>query len=106
MLISQIGTTVLSISTKNTMRPPTLSVSMPSGKRNSEPVRIGVAASRPNSVSFRPRLALIGIPIMENMTHTAKHTVNAIVLKERTETCFWVWVAIGGPLPRYRDLFI
>ena len=83
-----MGTTVLSISTKNTIRPPTLSVSIPSGRRKSEPVRMGVAASSPNWVSLRPRLALIGMPMMENITHTAKHTVNASVLMESTEICF------------------
>ena len=35
------------------MRPPYLSVQMPSGTRISEPVSTGVAVSRPNSVALR-----------------------------------------------------
>ena len=36
-----------------TMRPPNLSVQIPSGTRISEPVSTGVAVSRPNSVALR-----------------------------------------------------
>ena len=46
--------TVTAISTVITMRPPYLSVQMPSGTRISEPVSTGVAVNRPNSVALRP----------------------------------------------------
>lgn len=85
--ISQIGSTVHSISTKKTMRPPNLSVSMPRGRRISDPVSTGVAASRPNWVSLRARTSLIGIPITANSIHTAKQTVNAVVLMMSTDIC-------------------
>ena len=69
------------------MRPPNLSVHMPSGRRISEPVSTGVAASRPNWVSLRPSTFLIGMPMTANIIHTAKQTVKAIVLSVTTETC-------------------
>ncbi len=87
MLISQIGTMLESIKTVKTMRPPNLSVHIPSGRRISEPVRIGVAASRPNWVSVSCRPVLIGMPMMENITHTAKQTVKARVFMVRTDSC-------------------
>jgi hypothetical protein len=46
-----------------------------------EPVRIGVATSRPNCVSFRPSSALMATPIMEKIVQTAKQAVKAIVLR-------------------------
>lgn len=69
------------------MRPPKRSVHMPSGRRMSEPVSTGVAASRPNCVSLRPSVCLMGIPITANIIHTAKHTVNDAVLAATTEIC-------------------
>jgi hypothetical protein len=51
--ISQIAGTVTAISSVITMRPPYLSVQMPSGTRISEPVSTGMAVSRPNSVALR-----------------------------------------------------
>jgi hypothetical protein len=48
-------------------------------------VSIGVAASKPNWVSLSESPVFIGIPIMENITHTAKHAVKAVVFITRTE---------------------
>ena len=78
---------MLIIRIRTTTRPPYRSVHMPSGRRISDPERMGVAASRPNSVSFRWSDALIGMPMMENMTQTAKQTVKASVLLVSTESC-------------------
>ena len=69
------------------MRPPNLSVHNPSGKRIREPLKTGVATSKPNWVSFRSSIFLIGMPITANIIQTAKHTVNASVLMARTEIC-------------------
>src|SRR3569623_1242977 len=52
---------------------------MPSARRISDPVRIGVPTSRPNSVSLRLSCCLIWTPMMAKMVQTAKHTVKAIV---------------------------
>jgi hypothetical protein len=76
-----------SINMKNTMRPPNLSVHMPSGRRISEPVRTGVATSIPNCVSLRARVSLMGMPMTANIIHTMKQTVNAIVLAVTTDHC-------------------
>ena len=70
------------------MRPPSLSVSIPSGKRINEPESTGIAVNRPNSVSFKPSLVLIGIPITANIIQMAKQIVNAKVLDETTDNCF------------------
>ena len=78
--------TVNAISSVMTMRPPYLSVQMPSGTRIREPVSTGVAVSRPNSVALRPSAFLIGIPITPNIIQTMKHTVNASVLTSRTDS--------------------
>ena len=76
----------MAISMAMTMRPPYLSVQMPSGTRISEPVSTGVAVSRPNSVALRPSVFLIGMPITPNIIHTMKHTVNASVLTISTDS--------------------
>jgi hypothetical protein len=47
--------------------------------RTSDPVRIGVPISRPNSLSLNFRSAAMRTPMMENMVQTAKQTVKAIV---------------------------
>jgi hypothetical protein len=47
--------------------------------RTSEPVRIGMPISSPNSVSLRPSSVLILTPMMEKIVHTAKQTVKAMV---------------------------
>ena len=52
---------------------------MPSSMRTREPVRIGIPISRPNCVSLSPSSALILMPMMEKIVHTAKHTVKAMV---------------------------
>jgi MFS family permease len=83
--VSQIGMMVDTISKKNTIRPPYLSVHMPTGRRNSEPVSTGNATSIPNCVSLRSRVFLIGIPITANIIQTMKHTVNAKVLALTTD---------------------
>ena len=67
------------------MRPPNLSVHMPSGSRISEPVNTGVATSRPNWVSLRSSNFLIGMPITPNIIQTIKHTVKANVLTINTD---------------------
>ncbi|MNW05376.1 hypothetical protein D3C71_2016140 [compost metagenome] len=60
---------------------------MPSGRRTSEPLSTGVAASRPNWVSLRSSSSLIGTPSTANIIHTMKHTVNAVVLIPSTSPC-------------------
>ena len=47
--------------------------------RDSEPVRIGVPTSRPNSVSLSPSSSLMRMPMIEKIVHTAKQTVKARV---------------------------
>src|SRR5690554_4211913 len=54
---------------------------MPRKRRLIEPVRIGVAISRPSWVSVRPSSSLIRMPMMEKMVQTAKQRVNAKVDK-------------------------
>src|SRR5579872_1495986 len=83
--ISQIGAIVDSITTTNTMRPPNLSVHMPSGRRISEPVSTGSATRMPNWVSFSFSVSLIGMPMTANIIQTMKHTVNAVVLAVTTD---------------------
>ncbi len=53
----------------------------------SDPVRIGVATSRPNWVSFRPSSPFMATPMIEKIVHTAKHAVKAIVLSPSAR--FW-----------------
>ncbi|MCY1342772.1 hypothetical protein D9M68_244150 [compost metagenome] len=69
------------------MRPPKRSVSMPSGRRTSEPVSTGVEAIRPNWVSLSASSSLIGTPSTANIIHTMKQTVNAAVLIPSTSPC-------------------
>jgi len=80
-----MGMTVESINRKKTMRPPNLSVSMPSGSRINDPVNTGVAINMPNSVSLSPRVSLIGIPITANIIQIMKHTVKESVLAITTD---------------------
>ena len=79
---------------KNTMRPPNLSVHIPSGTRISEPVSTGVAIRMPNWVSFRPSCCLMGTPITANIIQIMKHTVNASVLMMTTDHALYCCVAI------------
>ena len=65
-------------------RPPKRSVQMPSGRRNSAPVRTGVAVRSPSWVESRWSRARIGMPVTPNIVHTAKQTVNAQVVTNRT----------------------
>ena len=81
------------------MRPPNLSVHMPSGTRMSEPVSTGVAVSRPNSVALRLSVFLIGMPITPNIIHTMKHTVNASVLTISTDSACLRLPMNANPLP-------
>ncbi|MCY1562612.1 hypothetical protein D9M68_1000410 [compost metagenome] len=80
------------------MRPPNLSVSMPSGRRTSEPVSTGVAASKPNWVSLRSNNSLIGTPSTANIIQIMKQIVNARVLIPRTRLCCILKLAIATPL--------
>ena len=66
---------------EKTSRPPYFSVQTPRKIRVSDPVRIGVATSRPNWVSFRPSSPLMATPMMEKIVQTAKQAVKAIVLR-------------------------
>src|SRR5574337_295822 len=83
--MSQIAGTVTAIRITITIRPPYLSVQMPSGTRISDPVNTGIAVSRPNSVALRFSAFLIGIPITPNIIHTMKHTVKPSVLTISTD---------------------
>jgi hypothetical protein len=67
-----------------TIRPPNLSVQIPSGRRNNAPVNTGVEVSRPNSAPLRPSSFLIGMPITPDINHTAKQTMNAHVVTAST----------------------
>ena len=84
--------TIQSIKIVNTLRPPNISVSIPRGSLDNEPVRIGVAISTPNWVSVNPRSCFIWIPKIENNVHTAKLPANATVFAESTDHCFWLCV--------------
>ena len=81
------GYYAVSISTRNTLRPPKRSVSRPRGRRASEPVSTGVAANRPNCVSLSWSSSLIGTPSTANIIQTIKHTVKASVLMPSTKPC-------------------
>ena len=70
-----------------TIRPPNCSVHTPRKIRESDPVRIGVATRRPNSVSFRLSSLLIWIPMMEKIVQTAKLMVNAKVPPHSASCC-------------------
>ena len=89
--MSQMGTTVESIRTNITIRPPYLSVHMPRGTRMSEPVSTGVAVRMPNCVALRSSVLRIGIPMTANIIQAMKHTVKASVLTTSTETAFALW---------------
>src|SRR6476619_7952862 len=80
---------------------------MPNGRRTSEPVRIGVATSRPNSVSLRLSSALILIPMTENITQTAKFTAKASVLAASAEICSRLYVTLrtAGAFTSTGDIF-
>ena len=67
------------------MRPPYLSVQMPSGTLISDPVSTGMAVSRPNSVAFKFSIFLMGMPMTPNIIQTMKHTVKASVLTIKTD---------------------
>src|SRR5450631_4728637 len=83
--------TVAAINTIITMRPPYLSVQMPSGTRISEPVNTGMAVSSPNSVALSPKVFFNGMPMTPNIIHTMKQTVNANVLTISTDHA-WRWM--------------
>src|SRR5690554_616264 len=65
---------------------------MPRNNRLMEPVKIGVAISRPSWVSDSPRSSAIRMPIMEKMVHTAKQSVKASVDRPSARCC---WVRVG-----------
>ena len=68
-----------------TMRPPYLSVQIPSGTRTKEPLSTGMDMSKPNCVEFRLSIFLMGIPMTPNIIQTMKHTVKAKVLTISTD---------------------
>jgi hypothetical protein len=78
---AQVASAVRIICPEKTRRPPYFSVQTPRNSRVIDPVRIGVATSRPNWVSFRPNSALMATPMMEKIVQTAKQAVKAIVLR-------------------------
>ena len=80
---AQVATAADSMTSVEDRRPPYWSVQMPSTRRISDPVRIGVPTSRPNWRSLSPRSFLICTPMMEKIVHTAKQTVKAIVESQR-----------------------
>ena len=77
--------TLTIISTNITIRPPYLSVQMPSGTRISEPESTGSAARMLNWVSVSPNSSLTGMPTTASIIHTIKHTVKDTVLLINTE---------------------
>jgi uncharacterized membrane protein len=78
---------VISILRGNISRPPNCSVRMPRKMRLTEPIRIGVATSRPNWLSLRPSSVLMRGPMIEEIVHTAKQTVKAKVERTRALHC-------------------
>lgn len=79
---------------------------MPSSGRLIEPVRIGVATSKPNSVPDRPSSVCNSTPTMEKITQTARHTLKAKVQSHSArERCGGVtlmvvlmwWTLADGP---------
>src|SRR3546814_8597418 len=71
---------------------------MPSISRTSDPVRIGVPISRPNWVSLRPSSALISIPMIAKIVHTAKQIVKAKVLSPSARPCSPCVAVTPGPM--------
>src|SRR5690606_24143434 len=65
-----------------TLRPPYRSAQIPSRRRESDPVRMGVPTSSPSSVSESPNSSLIAIPMIEKTVQTAKQAVKAAVLTQ------------------------
>ena len=65
------------------IRPPNCSVQTPRKIRLTDPVRTGVATSRPNCVSLSPSSPLIFTPMIEKIVQTAKQMVKAKVLSPR-----------------------
>ena len=81
---SRSGMAVVARSAVKMGRPPIQSVAMPMGRRRSDPVRMGSATSRANSVSPRESSFRMAIPTMAKITHTANITVNPKVFMART----------------------
>ncbi|MCY1310803.1 hypothetical protein D3C84_828350 [compost metagenome] len=79
------------------MRPPKRSVSMPSGKRTSDPLSTGVAASRPNWVSLSCSRSLMGTPSTANIIQIMKQMVNAAVLIPSTSPCCTLRATMSTP---------
>ena len=82
----KVGIAVTISSSIIMFRPPMRSVKMPTGTRRKEPVRIGIAASSANSPSLSPNSFFIVTPMIENITQTAKNSVNRVVAIIRTRT--------------------
>src|SRR5690606_34904147 len=64
----------------NTLRPPIRSAQMPSRSRPTDPDRIGIATSSPNSASDRPSRSFKSRPTIEKRVQTAKQMVKAKVV--------------------------
>ena len=67
----------------NTMRPPNRSVSMPIGRRTTEPSRTGIATSSHVCCSVRPSVVWKVLAIGARMPHSAKEMANAMVARTR-----------------------
>ena len=72
--------------------------------RTSEPVRIGVPTSRPNSVSLSPSSSLMRTPMMEKIVQTAKQTVKAMVDIQSARPCALEIVKAEVPSVRINSL--
>jgi hypothetical protein len=84
-----------------TTRPPTRSVSMPAGRRHSDPLSTATAEIHASSGSLSPSSFWIGTPRMPNISHTANISVKAIVDIVRTrlaplDTSGWAGAVSGS----------
>ncbi len=84
-----------------TTRPPTRSVSMPAGRRHSEPLSTATALIQASCGSVSPSSFWIGTPRMPNISQTANIRVKAIVDIVRTRLAppeTWPVAASGAAL--------
>jgi hypothetical protein len=90
-----VGIAVASSSPTIRIRPPTLSVRMPSGSRQIDPLRMAMAVSHENWTVSRCSSSLIGTPRTPNISHTANSRVKAIVERVRTRAEGFIASCIG-----------
>ncbi len=83
-----------------TRRPPIRSAATPAGSRHSEPLSTATAMTHESWTSDRPNSALIGLPRMPNISHTANITVKPIVLNVRTRLPARFWSATRTAPPK------